>query len=137
MTREWNLERMYSVPSLPGLFELAIGLKKCLPSWIRKSYTDRWASLSLELKLPVLWRPLLLFLWVHFLIVVGVRSAIILNMDPACARQFGLRFSKQPIWYETHQSFLDASRGVGLRRAEARNISLDYQPPGPAMGLRT
>lgn len=78
-----------------------------------------------------------MFLWVHFLIVVGVRSAVILDMNPTWGRQFDPYFPKQSIRYDTHQSFLDASQGVGLGRAEARNISLDYRPPGPAMGLRT
>lgn len=137
MTRQSNKKRMDGIASLPGVLELAIVLRKCLPSWIRKSYADRWAALSLELKLPVLWWPLLLFLWVHFLVVVGVRSAIILNVDPAFSRQLDFNLARQSILYRAHQSFQDASQGVELGRAEARNISLEYQPPGPAMGLRT
>lgn len=137
MTRQSNQKRMDGIVRLPGVLELAIVLRKCLPSWIRKGYANRRAVLSLELKLPVFWWPLLLFLWVHFLVVVGVRSAIILNVDPAFSRQLDFNSARQSISYRTHQSFLDASQDVELGQVEARNISLDYQPPGPAMGLRT
>lgn len=124
---------MDSVASLPLLLELAIVLKKYLPSGIGESYADRWAALRLQLELPVFWWPLLLFLCVHFFVVVGVRSAIILNVDPAFARQSNCQPSRQPAWRITYQSFLGASQGVELGQAPARNISLGCQPPGPAL----
>lgn len=70
------------------LLDMANSPSICLPSGISKGYADGWAALSLKLEFPVLRWPLLLFLWVHLLVVIGVRSAVILNMDPAFARQF-------------------------------------------------
>lgn len=97
VVRKLSHERMESIASLPVLLELVIILEKCLPPGIRKSYADWWAAFRLQLELPVFWWPLFLLLWVHFLVVVGVRSAIILNMDPAFARQFDFHFLKRSI----------------------------------------